>query len=658
MRFIGSKINLLTEIDNIILENINDNSKTFLDLFAGTNSVGCYFKNRYKIISNDLLYFSYANAKAVIENNAELKFERLKEIGINSVLEFLSEEAEKYIVSKKVGYYEKSYTPTGEAMYFSIENGKRIDYIRNQIEEWYKSNLIQESEYYYLISVLIEAIPFISNITGTYGAFLKHWDKRALNQLELKHIEVLNNNRKNIALNMDANILVKNISADIAYIDTPYNNRQYTSNYHVLENIAMNKKPKLSGKTKLFYWQETKSKYAMKNKAYDTMKDLIENIDATHLIVSYNTEGIIKENELIELLKDNSVDNKVIIKRIPYRKYISKIASKENDLYEILLYIRKKKSTFDDIIVDNKEDKHITVWKGEKKEYIKSPLNYIGGKYKLLKQIIPLFPPNIGTFVDLFSGGANVGINVKAKHYIFNDMNYKINEMFRFFSKENPDDLILRIKSRIEEFNLSKENEEGYLLFRQKYNSDPNPLDLYVLTSFSYNYQFRFNNSMEFNNPFGRNRSSFSRNMENNLRVFLNRLNKIDAIFTDKYFSEFDIKNLNNNDFVYLDPPYLITTGNYNDGNRGFQNWGEIQENELYELMKKLTLSGIRYAFSNVLTHKGKTNDLLLEFIKSNNVRVYHLKHSYKNSSYNTKDLASEEVLITNYDPETYVVLK
>lgn len=658
MRFIGSKANLLSEIESVILENIPDEANTFLDLFAGTNSVGNYFKKKYTIFSNDLLYFSYANAKAVIENNEELNFKGLKAIGINSALDFLSKGAEDYIKSGDVGYYERSYTPTGDAMYLSIENGKRIDFIRDTIEKWYISELITESEYYYLISVLVEAIPYVSNITGTYGAFLKHWDKRSLNPLELLPIEVLNNHKGNRAFNEDANELVKKISADIVYIDTPYNSRQYTSNYHLLENVALNKKPELSGKTKLFDWSSNKSKFAMKNKAITAMEDLIDNVDATHLIVSYNTDGIISEDELIKLLKKNSVDGNVIVKRIPYRKYVSKIASENRNLYELLFYIRKNNIRHNSLNEKKESNKEISIWKGEKEDYVKSPLNYIGGKYKLLKQIIPLFPKNIEVFVDLFSGGANVGVNTEAKKYIFNDMNYKINEMFRFFAQEDPDTLISLIKNRIEEYNLSKVNEKGYLSFRKAYNENPNPLDLYVLTSFSYNYQFRFNNSMEFNNPFGRNRSSFSKNMEKNLILFINRLNQLDASFTDEYFSDFDITTLSGEDFVYLDPPYLITTGNYNDGNRGFLNWGKKQECDLYNLMETLSDMGVRFALSNVLTHKGKTNNLLLDFIKPNNLHIHYLKYSYNNSSYNTKGMGSEEVLITNYDPITFRVLK
>ncbi|UUF10463.1 Dam family site-specific DNA-(adenine-N6)-methyltransferase [Turicibacter bilis] len=657
MRYIGSKANLLANIEQLLNDNKIGNEQTFLDVFAGTNVVGDYFKKDYKIYSNDLLYFSFINAKAKIENNSNLKFEKLKLVGIESPLDYLQENAEKYINSGHVGYYESNYTPTGDAMYLTIENGKRIDYIRDKIDEWNINNLLSEKEYYYLIAVLIEAIPFVSNITGTYGAFLKHWDKRALNSLELLPIEVQNNNRMNKAFNEDANKLVEKLSVDIAYIDPPYNNRQYASNYHLLENIARNHKPILKGKTKIFDWTNLRSDYAMKRTALTAMSDLIDKIDATHIVVSYNNEGIISEGDLIDVMKKYSINGDVKVEKIPYRKYKSKKPSDTYDLYEMLLYIRKKECVKNEIpsikpVLDKSHK-----WIGIKNQYIKSPLNYIGGKYKLLKQIIPLFPKEINTFVDLFSGGANVGINVKANYHIFNDMNDRINEMFRFFSTQDEEELINKIKNRINEYELSKTNEEGYLKFRRQYNNNPNPLDLYVLVSYSYNYQFRFNNSMEFNNPFGRNRSRFSENMEKNLRLFVQKLHSLNAVFVDNLFNEIDLSELSSGDFVYLDPPYLITTGNYNDGNRGFVNWGERQEKQMYDLMDNLTSQRVRFALSNVLEHKGRTNELLKTYIEKSNVMVHYLDYNYNNSSYNSKGTGSIEVLITNYNPETFEIL-
>lgn len=214
MRYIGSKQNLLLEIADIIEKNIQGkpSPKTFLDLFGGTNSVGVFFKDQYTVFSNDLLFFSFVNAKAVIENNGSLGFKKLKKIGIQSPIDYLQEHAQEYLSKNIIGYYERNYTPAGDVMYLSVENGKRIDFIRDQIDLWRSNELLSDPEYYYLISVLIEAIPFVSNITGVYGAFLKHWDKRALKSLELKPLVIKDNQKPNKAHNQDANQLIKEIS--------------------------------------------------------------------------------------------------------------------------------------------------------------------------------------------------------------------------------------------------------------------------------------------------------------------------------------------------------------------------------------------------------------------------------------------------------------
>ena len=162
---------------------------------------------------------------------------------------------------------------------------------------------------------------------------------------------------------------------------------------------------------------------------------------------------------------------------------------------------------------------------------------------------------------------------------------------------------------------------------------------------------------MKFNNPFGRNRSQFSENMEKNLSTFVSRLKNMEAIFTDGLFTDFDLSDLTEYDFVYLDPPYLITTGNYNDGNRGFVNWDEKQELAMYSLMTKLTTQGIRWALSNVIEHKGRSNEYLKKFIKHEKVFVNYLDYNYNNSSYNTVETGSVEVLVTNYDTKTFDIV-
>lgn len=644
MRFIGSKRNLLSEIKQMLDKHVYGNEQTFLDLFAGTNVVSKFFKRYYTIYTNDILYFSYVNSKALIENNYPLNFDGLKRLNINNPVKYLTCLSEN-IPNNKIGYYEENYSPAGNSMYLSQKNAKRIDAIRDMLDTWRENKNVTEYEYFYLLNSLIESIPFVSNITGTYGAFLKHWDKRALNDLSLEMADIINNDRENKSFNEDSNKLVKRISSDITYIDIPYNTRQYAPNYHLLENVARNNHPQLNGLTKMFDWGDLKSKYSNKKEALNSLEELISNLDTTHLIFSYNNEGIIKEDDLIKLFNRYSIDGTVDINRIPYRKYKSKtIYDPNKTFYEMLFYIKRKESPNINFIKKNIKPQVIN-----NKKYIKSPVNYIGSKYRLLNQIIPLFPEKINTFVDIFSGGANMGINVRANKYIFNDMNTLINEMFRFFQKSDPITLVNEIKKRINEFQLTKTNEEAFINFRKLYNSNPNPIDLYILSCYSYNYQFRFNNRHEFNNPFGRNRSHFSINMENNLLSFVTRLQSINAVFTDLLFDKFDIDKLTVVDFVYLDPPYLITNGSYNDGNRGFVDWGIDQELLMYKFIKDLVRKNIKFALSNVLEHKGKKNEMLIKFTEENNFRINYLECSYKNSSYNTKKQESIEVLITNY---------
>ena len=284
--------------------------------------------------------------------------------------------------------------------------------------------------------------------------------------------------------------------------------------------------------------------------------------------------------------------------------------------------------------------------------YIASPLNYIGGKYKLLPQIFHLFPQNINTFVDLFCGGCSVGINVKAQRIIFNDNLKYLIDLYHIFQDKSTEEIVGFIDKRIEDFQLSFTNAEGYIKVREEYNKHRNPLDLFVLVAYSFNHQIRFNNSHEFNNPFGRERSSFNPNMRIKLIDFVRRIKLINCSFTCNNFDDFSFSVLDNNDFVYCDPPYLISSGTYNDGKRGFTGWGENEEKRLLRILDDLDGQNIKFALSNVIAHKGKINHLLEKWIADRNYNLYHLIKNYSNSSYHTKNRdinSTDEVLITNY---------
>lgn len=288
-----------------------------------------------------------------------------------------------------------------------------------------------------------------------------------------------------------------------------------------------------------------------------------------------------------------------------------------------------------------------------KAQKIKSPLNYIGGKAKLLDQLLPLFPRQINNFIDLFAGGCNVGINVEANKLFFNDNLTYLIKMYRAFKEQELDITMMHIENSISEYKLSLSNEVGYKEFRSHYNTTKNPIDLFVLIAFSFNHQIRFNNNHEYNNPFGKDRSSFNNTMKTNLENFIIKLKETNCVFTDHCFNSFDFSFLTDRDFVYCDPPYLITTGTYNDGKRGFKGWTDKEELSLLNKLKELDNRNIRFALSNVLEHKGKSNDILKEWIAQNSdFKVHFLNINYSNSNYQTIDRdkkASVEILVTNY---------
>lgn len=647
MRFIGGKSALLNNIDSVISQHAVGTERVFCDIFAGTGAVARYFKPKYEVYSNDLLHFSYVIQKATIENNQMPLFDKLNKLGIADPIKFLEETAIPHPEQSGNHFIAQNYSP-GEhcdRMYISNKNAVRIDFIRNTIECWKQMNLLNEVEYFYLLAGLIEGVPYVSNITGTYGAYLKTWDKRAYKEFEMMRLDVLDNNRPNKSYNMDANKLIKELEGDILYLDPPYNSRQYAPNYHLLETISKYDNPKIGGITGMRPYQNEKSDFCIKSQVVDAFDDLLHKAKFTNIVLSYSSAGMMSAPQIEQVMKRHGIKSSYARYDIPYRKYKSKIADDEKNVCEYLFYIKKNiphKKVFDfpKTEVNSKLP-------SSNKKYIKSPLNYIGGKYKLLPQILPHFPADIATFVDLFSGGSNVAINVHADNIICNDINSKIIELFQTLQRYDIISVLNQIERNIDEFALSKENEAGFLAFREHYNKTKDPIDLYTLTCYSFNYQFRFNNNHEYNNPFGRNRSRFSDNMRQNLIAFAERLSKLNIEFINKDFTQFDISLLQPQDMMYCDPPYLITVGSYNDGNRGFKDWGKTEEQQLYDFLDSVDGRHVRFALSNVMEHKGQTNKMLADWSKK--YKVINLDYHYSNSSYNTKREKSCEVLITNY---------
>lgn len=300
-------------------------------------------------------------------------------------------------------------------------------------------------------------------------------------------------------------------------------------------------------------------------------------------------------------------------------------------------------------------------------EIIKSPLNFTGGKYKLLPQLLPLFPQDISTFVDLFCGGCNVAVNVSAKKIICNDIDSNLIGLFSYFKNTSYEVLFPKVQKIISDYNLSDSNKNGYsfyncnsanglgsynrtgfLKLRKAFtelskNDEEYFLFLYVLIVYAFNNQIRFNSDGEYNLPVGK--RDFNIRMQNKLKSFLLALSNKNISFTNKDFTSIKATTLSVQDLVYADPPYLITCATYNE-----KSWNENEEKRLLTYLDELNSNKIRFALSNVLSTDGKTNNILKQWLDAKGYNCHHLDFSYKNSNYHKKNISkTDEVLITNY---------
>jgi len=314
MNYIGSKLSLLEFLEDSINKVADKNCGIFCDLFAGTGIVGSYFKKRgYRIISNDIQYYSYVLNRHYIGNHKELTFSKLvqeipelKNIKLkkrkNFVCNYLSD------LEGAKGFIYNNYCFGGtknqefQRQYFSDENGMRCDAVRSKIEEWKKDKFITDEEYYFLLATLIETIDKYANTASVYGAFLKQLKKTAQKSFVLKPAELIINNQVHQVFNEDINKIVSKVKGDILYLDPPYNHRQYATNYHLLETVAKYDNPKIHGKTGLREYESQKSLYCSRFKVKKAFRDLILKAKMKYIFLSYNNEGLMSLDDIKEIM--------------------------------------------------------------------------------------------------------------------------------------------------------------------------------------------------------------------------------------------------------------------------------------------------------------------------------------------------------------------
>jgi len=343
MNYIGSKLRLLNFLDESITSIVGDDCKSFCDLFAGTGIVGQHFKKLgYEVISNDLQYYSYVLNRHLIVNNDYLKFSNLTKI-IPTLSDTNIKDKSKIVCNylnnlpKTNGFVYDNYCSGGTInkefvrLYFSDINGQICDSIRIQIENWRTDSLINEDEYFFLLASLIESVDKKANTTSVYGAFLKNIKKSALDVVTLEPLGVIRSDKNNQVYNKDANVLIKEITPDILYLDPPYNNRVYGDNYHVLETIARYDNPEIKGVTGNRR-DKTLSKYSRKLEVKNAFKELIENSNAKYIFVSYNNEGLLSLDEIKEVLSTKG-EYGIFTKK--YQRYKSDVNKKKEEGHKI-----------------------------------------------------------------------------------------------------------------------------------------------------------------------------------------------------------------------------------------------------------------------------------------------------------------------------------
>lgn len=346
MRYIGCKTLLLDNIKELIDRHTTD-SHSFCDIFSGTATVARYFKKYYEVYSNDVLYFSYCLQMGTIECPQKPRFLMLKESeGIDDPIAYFNTMStiEMETLDFKNRFFQNNYSPKGGRMYLNDENALRIDFARNKVEEWRNNKLLDSNEYFYLIACIVEGIPFISNISGTYGAFHKKWDRRTFKKYELVELEVIDNKKDNKCYQEDGVKLLEKIKGDILYVDPPYNERQYLPNYHLLETAAKYDNPKLKGITgQRQYANNQKSEFCSLKTAIKAFESLMKNSRFKHVLLSYNTDGIMPISEIERVMKKYGKPETFEINYINYRRYKSrKKVVNNSELKEMLIYIEKE----------------------------------------------------------------------------------------------------------------------------------------------------------------------------------------------------------------------------------------------------------------------------------------------------------------------------
>jgi len=347
-RYIGNKTKLLPFLVKEIKNNVSSGSSV-VDLMAGTGSVSLALrKNGYHVIALDLMTYSKHHLVTQLLFKTPPAFHMLKnEISKNkdepmyhAILRYLN------TLTPKKGYFYHEFSPDGKPLngtssrkYFTSSNAKKIDSIRDKINNWKEKNLITDNEESVLKHTLIMAVNEVANISGTYGYFLSSFTRSSLNELLLSPVVFEKMGAiDHLVFQGFAEDLASKITADLCYIDPPYMKRQYAANYHILETIARGDCPEAIGKSGLRNWWDQHSKFCTKTKIRDSFEKVITTMNCPIFLISYSEDGLLSINELVLFFKKFG---KVSVKNIEYARFRSNNSKLEKNLNEFIIKIIK-----------------------------------------------------------------------------------------------------------------------------------------------------------------------------------------------------------------------------------------------------------------------------------------------------------------------------
>lgn len=618
MRYLGNKESMLPEIRELLeSKGLLQSQFTFFDAFCGSGSVADYFKSDYKIIINDNLTWAVTYTKGRVCAPTCT----FKKLGFDPFVYLNGNE------NCEQGFIYNNYAPTrSQRMYFTPENAGRIDYFRHQIEEWKNEDKITDEEYSYLLACLIESVSDVSNTAGVYGAFLKKWDSRATKKIVFDSVDF----RKEICssvktYNAKIEDIIDTVDCDILYLDPPYTQNQYGTQYHLLETLVLDDNPSISKVTGSRSTAPMRSDWSKEFKANIMFDRILARTKARYVVLSYNNDGFMSKEYIEAAMKRYGKPETFVCKKIAYKKYQNWKSQNENPHFEYLFFVEKRAA--EDVVYE-------------------SPLNYIGSKAKIVSEIFKYQPQGYDMFIDAFGGGFNVGINARVSKVLYNDLNYLVAGLIRSFREYETYDYLLYIRKIIRKFGLEKANAPAYLEARNYYNSlsqeKRDPRLLFTIILYGFQQQIRFNSKHDFNNPVGM--RWFNDKILEKLISFSRKIKEENIEFSEKSYCELREK-MNRNSFVYFDPPYNLTTGSYNDGKRGFDGWNKELELELFNFADDLSADGIPFMLSYVIEHKGAINQELLNWVEKRGYRVISLGDILGISGSRRK-----EVLIVNYE--------